>query len=393
MRSTRRDRGLSAALAVSLCALASGVSATTYTVTTTADSGAGSLRQAILDANANPGADTIAFSISGSEVHTIAPLTPLDTITDAVTIDGYTQPGSLANTNPPEMGTNAVLRIELDGTHSGSNGMLAIQGPSNSNVTIRGLVINRGAVGAILIFGQGSNFVVEGCFIGTDPTGMTSIDRYNGYGILVDSGATNVRIGGTSPSARNVISGNNFAAIAFGCNSSAGGTGHVIQGNLIGTDATGAAAPPDNSPGASLGVDFCYGVSSVTLGGTTAAERNVISGNQGIAVDLGSSFSNDVHDITVRGNYIGTDVTGTARVANGNIGIRINQPGNSVLDNVISARAAPRASRPKGARLSCRAISSARMPRERFRSATRARAFTSSVPAQRSAARARESRT
>ena len=57
-----------------------------------------------------------------------------------------------------------------------------------------------------------------------------------------------VRIGGTAPAARNVISGNNFAGIAFGCNSSGGGTGHMIQGNLIGTDATGAAAPPDNSP-------------------------------------------------------------------------------------------------------------------------------------------------
>jgi hypothetical protein len=293
------------------------LAAATYTVVNTNDAGVGSLRQAILDANANPGADTIAFNITGSGVQTISPSTPLDTITDAVTIDGYTQPGSSVNTNPPNQGTNAVLRIELDATHSASNGALRIQGPSNSNVTIRGLVINRGAVGAILILGQGSNFVVEGCFIGTDPTGLTSIDRYNGYGILVDEGATNVRVGGTAPAARNVISGNNFAGIAFGCNSSGGGTGHLIQGNLIGPDATGAAAPPDNSPGGSLGVDFCYGVSGVTLGGTTAAERNVISGNQGIAVDLGSSFSNDVHDITVRGNYIGTDVTGAARLGNG----------------------------------------------------------------------------
>ncbi len=340
MRSTRRAQGLSAALAFSLSALASGALATTYSVSTTADSGAGSLRQAILDANANPGADTIAFNIAGSGVQTISPLTALDTITDAVTIDGYTQPGASANTNLPNQGTNAVLLIELDGTHSGSSGVLTIQGPANSNVTIRGLVINRGAVGAILIYGQGSNFVVEGCFIGTDPTGLTSMDRYNGFGILVDQGATNVRVGGTTPAARNVISGNNFAGIAFGCNSSGGGTGHMIQGNLIGTDATGAAAPPDNSPGGSLGVDFCYGVSNVTLGGTTAAERNVISGNQGIAVDLGSSFSNDVHDITIRGNYIGTDVTGTARLGNGTIGIRINQPNNGVFDNVISASGA-----------------------------------------------------
>jgi hypothetical protein len=299
----------------------------------------GSLRQAILDANANAGADTIAFNITGSGVHTITPLTALPTLTDAVTIDGYTQPGSSANTNPPNQGTNAVLQIEIDGTNVGGNGALSTQGPSNSNVTIRGLVINRAPGSGIAILGQGSNFVVEGCFIGTDPTGLTSIDRYNGYGILVDGNATSARIGGSAPAARNVISGNNFAGIAFGCNF-AGGSGHLIQGNLIGPDATGAAAPPENSPGASSGIDLCYNVSNVTVGGTTAAERNVISGNQGIAIDVASSFSNDVHDITIRGNYIGTDVAGAARIGNAYIGIRINQPNNSIVDNVISSSGA-----------------------------------------------------
>jgi hypothetical protein len=306
----------------------------------THDSGAGSLRQAILDANAHAGADIIEFSIPGSSVHTITPLTPLPTLTEAVTIDGYTQPGSSANTNPPEQGTNAVLMIEIDGTNVGGNGALKTQGASSSNITIRGIVINRAPGAAIILFGSGSNLVVEGCFLGTDPTGMTSIDLYNGEGVLVDIGPTNVRIGGTTPAARNLISGNNYAGIAFGCDSSSGGSGHLIQGNLIGPDATGAAAPPRNSPGASLGVDLCYGVSNVTVGGTTAAERNVISGNQGIAIDVASSFSNDVHDITIRGNYIGTDVTGAAGLGNGTIGIRINQPNNSIFDNVISSSGA-----------------------------------------------------
>ena len=90
-------------------------SAATYTVTTTADSGAGSLRQAITDANGSPGHDDIAFNITGSGVHTIAPATALPTITDQVTIDGYTQPGASANTNGPSQGTNAVIQIEIDG--------------------------------------------------------------------------------------------------------------------------------------------------------------------------------------------------------------------------------------------------------------------------------------
>src|SRR5438034_1619367 len=69
-----------------------------YGVTNTADIGAGSLRQAILDANAAPGADLITFNLPGTGVQTIAPVTALPTITDSVTIDGYSQPGSSPNT-------------------------------------------------------------------------------------------------------------------------------------------------------------------------------------------------------------------------------------------------------------------------------------------------------
>lgn len=72
--------------------------ATTYTVINTNDSGAGSLRQSIEDANANSGPDTIEFGISGAGPHTIAPLTGLPTITDPVVIDGYTQSGASPNT-------------------------------------------------------------------------------------------------------------------------------------------------------------------------------------------------------------------------------------------------------------------------------------------------------
>src|SRR5437667_4758637 len=76
---------LSLALCLACCFAAT---AATFTVTTTDDAGAGSLRQAILDANANPGADTITFNISGSGLHTISPLSVLPDITDPVTIDG-----------------------------------------------------------------------------------------------------------------------------------------------------------------------------------------------------------------------------------------------------------------------------------------------------------------
>ena len=83
----------------------------------TNDSGPGSLRQAIFNANANPGLDTIAFAIPGAGMHTISPTSPLPNITDPVVIDGYTQPGSSPNTLAN--GDNAVLLIELNGSGTG----------------------------------------------------------------------------------------------------------------------------------------------------------------------------------------------------------------------------------------------------------------------------------
>src|SRR5258708_27938781 len=111
--------------------------AATFTVTNTNDSGAGSLRQAILDADASAGADLITFNISGAGVHTISPLSVLPTITDPVTIDGYTQPGASVNTLAG--GDNAILLIELSGAAAGGVDGLSITAGS---CTIRGLVIN-----------------------------------------------------------------------------------------------------------------------------------------------------------------------------------------------------------------------------------------------------------
>src|SRR4051812_8214029 len=89
----------------------------TFAVLNTLDSGPGSLRQAILDANAATGPDTIAFNISGPGVHTIQPLSQLPTITDAVTIDGYSQPGASPNTLAS--GDDAALQIEINGASAG----------------------------------------------------------------------------------------------------------------------------------------------------------------------------------------------------------------------------------------------------------------------------------
>ena len=91
-------------IAATFIALATaGTRAATFTVTTISDSGPGSLRQAMVDANASPGLDTIAFNIVGTGPHTIQPVSGLPPITEPVVIDGYTQPGARPNTNPPEL--------------------------------------------------------------------------------------------------------------------------------------------------------------------------------------------------------------------------------------------------------------------------------------------------
>src|SRR5437764_1075637 len=66
----------------------------TLAVTNANDGGPGSFRQAILDADNNPGPDTITFAVPGAGVHTISPSTELPPVTDPVVIDGYTQPGA-----------------------------------------------------------------------------------------------------------------------------------------------------------------------------------------------------------------------------------------------------------------------------------------------------------
>ena len=193
----------------------------TFVVTSTGDSGTGSLRQTILDANAHPGADTIVFNIPGSGLHTITPSTALPTISDPVTIDGSTQPGF----------TGSPI-IELNGSQAGANvdGLRITAGSS----VVSGLVINRFSSDGVEISGFGGN-IVKGSYIGTDATG--TVDFGNAFrGLNIAS--SNNTIGGTAAAARNVISGNDNTGISI----TAGTTGNRVQGNFIGTDAAGASA-------------------------------------------------------------------------------------------------------------------------------------------------------
>ncbi len=276
------------------------------TVTSSGTSGVGSLREAITTANATGGIDLIAFNIGGGGQATINLAMPLPTITDPVVIDGYTQPGSSLNTLTT--GNNATINIELDGTNvSGGSGLEIVTG----NSTVRGLVINQFDQMGIEMSGGGNN-VIEGNFIGTDPTG--TLNRGNTLnGVFITTGSTNNLIGGLTPGAANVISGNLIHGISvFGV----GVSGNVIQGNLIGTNAAGTAALGNDAVGVLLA-----GVAGNTVGGTTPGARNVISGNGEIGVEI---FDPGAVNNRVQGNLIGTDITGLLDVGNALAGVEID---------------------------------------------------------------------
>jgi hypothetical protein len=291
-------------LLIALClAVSTALPAATFTVTSTADSGAGSLRAAIESANATPGADTIAFGIVGTGPHTIALASALPNITEAVTIDGYTQAGSSPNTQPTTQGLNTVLMIVIDGAGSGVPGTLGCMTSAASNVTIRGLVMNRCPGYQIRLQGAVSNNVVAGNFLGTTYDGLSVPAGASAGGVLQVS-QTGTRIGGTAPADRNLIAGvGNPLSIGA---SGVAGTDVVVEGNLLGTDKTGLVSLGNL---AGYGIDVTGG-HGVRIGGPTAASRNVV-GRFSVGMVVSPLFTNATDDILVQGNFIGTDVTGT----------------------------------------------------------------------------------
>ena len=262
------------------------------------------LRAAIEETNANDNGatvvDLINFNISNSSVvKTIIPASALPTITEPVTINGYSQPGSSVNTSAT--GDNAVLLIQLNGVNVSLSVGLRIEA---SNSLVKGLVINRFG-GGISIGSDADNNQIEGNFIGTNPAG--TLDRGNifeGVGIF---GSDNT-VGGTSRAARNLISGNGEHGFE------ASSTGNQVLGNLIGTAANGTD-PLGNDR---TGVKFFVG--NNTVGGDTAAWANVIAFNGRDGVVVVNSFST------------GNAILRNSIFSNGDEGIDLGDNGRTVND-------------------------------------------------------------
>ncbi|MCI0488639.1 MAG: right-handed parallel beta-helix repeat-containing protein [Blastocatellia bacterium] len=264
----------------------------TFTVTGANNSGPGSLRQAILDANAVPGLDAIHFNLTfGSR--TITPQTALPEITESVTIDGTTQPGFAGKP-----------LIELSGNVTARAHGLDIRGGAT---VVRGLVINKFFGDGIVVNTKGGNRV-EGCFIGTNVSGTAALG--NTTGVEIDDAPSNT-IGGTEAAAGNLISGNGVPNILIFGNSA---RDNQVQGNKVGTDFNGKSELSGNRAGVGIVAP------NNTVGGSTSGAGNLISGNViGIILGLLTFGDDDIVSTTgnqIMGNRIGTDMSGVAPLPN-----------------------------------------------------------------------------
>ena len=275
-----------------------------YTVTTTADSGEGSLRAALELANATPGIQGIEFDIAGVGVQTITPLTELPTLTEAVAIDATTQAGYTVDTP----------MVVLDGSLAGDSADGLRIGGENSFV--RGLVINRFAGDGIELFNGGGSTIFDN-FIGTDATGQN--DLGNGeFGVHINQSANNVLSG-------NVLSGNDHSGIGI---RGIAATDNLIVSNLVGTDANGQSAIGNALHGVIL-VDGAHGNE---IGGVDKA--NVVSGNLANGVLL---VGPSVMDNVISDNRIGTNREGTTGLGNVLNGVlTLESSGNLLVDNLVS---------------------------------------------------------
>jgi hypothetical protein len=186
----------------------------------------------------------------------------------------------------------------IGGTAPGAGNL--ISGNGNDGILIRSLIANPHPSGNLVL----------GNTIGTDVTGSVALGN-QGDGVEVLVGSNNT-IGGTDAGARNLISGNGASGVEIGGFGGALSSGNLVEGNLIGTDGTGTSRLPNGA-----GVTISQ-ANANTIGGTSAATRNIISGNGlwGLELFLGASQN------SILGNYVGTDVTGTQAVANG-LGIEL----------------------------------------------------------------------
>ncbi|MCA9425308.1 MAG: right-handed parallel beta-helix repeat-containing protein, partial [Candidatus Omnitrophica bacterium] len=271
--------------------------------------GPGTLRRALYCANAIEGVDTVSFNIPGQGPHTIQVEDGLPNIIDPIIIDGYTQPGASANTNPIGTPVNSVIQIQIDGTDTPDfvPGLLLSAGSS----IVRGLSITHftdGFEGAAIYISERDDNIITGNYLGVAPDGSTA---GNDFGVFINRTLNN-RVGGPNPADSNVISGNDDSGVETnGGGSGEGALGTLIQGNLIGVDPTGSMGRPNL-----LGID--------ANGNGATIRDNLIAFNETVGVYVHRESINNpaAREVAILGNSIfsngglGIDLTGDGVTTN-----------------------------------------------------------------------------
>lgn len=278
---------------------------TTIQVTNTNDSGSGSLRAAITAANADPALDNIHFNIPGNDPHTITILTNLPTITDnSIIIDGSTQPGwSMGKIMITDGSANINIGLRINGNFCKIYGLYirdfnwGIWLDSAFGYEIGGL--NKGNVmggnnTGIMAYTDGVNGSIRYNYIGTNATASAAHANSNGIQVQGD----NVQI------TNNIVSGNDDVGILID-NQVTGSypTNITIENNYIGTNLAGTSAIP-NIEDAGIAIESGIGIT---------INNNLISGNNsGININPWDN----IDDITISNNKIGTNYAGTSGIGN-----------------------------------------------------------------------------
>jgi trimeric autotransporter adhesin len=270
-----------------------------------------SLREAILAANNTVNGtliDRIVFSIADPLVgsaHTINVLSALPTISDAVFIDGESE---------PDYGTTHV--IELNGASAGASNGLVI---SANNSLISGLTINRFAIDGIQVTGSGNS--ITNNYIGVDVTGTSA--RANGRDGILLINAANTTVGGATANLGNVVSGNSNIGIEVSNSANV-----VLQNNLVGVNASATGTLGNGNHNI-----WVTGIGSSNF---------LIGGGLGLGNITGGSAIRGIlisPNVTVGGeisfNAVGTNFSGTANLGNASYGMLIHGSNVNVFSNRI----------------------------------------------------------
>ena len=369
--------------------------------TTTPGDGSCTLREAIINTNNGgdtsgndcaagtaPGADQINFSIAGGGNRaTITMTDSLPVVIDPLTIDGNSQCGTppcieldgSSVADPGDFNPNAltvdtgssVIRglvftnwpfggIQLQGATGGNlvegnyfgvafDGTtpapmlgtgIEIKSPDNTvggiTAAARNLTSANGRSGITIVNTASTNAsgnTISGNYVGTDITG--TVDLGNALSGIYMEETSNNTIGGLTAGSGNLISGNNSAGIMLRETDvvEKTTTGNLVQGNLIGTDVSGTLALGNHDDGVRI-----WDASGNTIGGTSAAARNVISGNgfivgsrQGVIIFQTNFFNVPTNNNLVQGNFIGVDITGTVDLGNAGAGIVVGNAGSNTI--------------------------------------------------------------